>query len=302
MKQDQPTVARSTALMSVATLTSRVTGLARTFVMAAAVGTTYVTSAYQIANTMPNMIYELVLGGLLNAAFVPLYLLMMEKHGREGGNRYASNLLNIVILVMGALSILATVFAPQVIATQTMLTEQDAAVVTTAIFFFRIFAVQLLFYGISGVVTSMLNANRVFFLPSIAPAFNNIVVIASFVAYMLLFAVDAQLALILLAVGTTLGVLVQLAIQIPAFVKLGFKWSPRIDFKDPGFIDTLKTGVPMVIYVVGMLAAFTFRHNFSLVNGDAGPATLFYAWMWFQLPHGVIAVSLSRALFTEMSK
>ena len=288
--------------MSVATLASRVTGLARTFVMAAAVGTTFVTSAYQIANTMPNIVYELVLGGLLNAAFVPLYLLQMEKHGREGGNRYASNLLNIVILVMGVLSVLATIFAPQLIATQTMLIEADAEVVTTAIIFFRIFAIQLLFYGIGGVVTSMLNANRVFFLPSIAPAFNNVFVIASFIVYMVLFSVNAQLALILLAIGTTLGVVVQMAIQIPVFVKLGFKWSPRINFKDPGFIDTLKTGVPMVIYLVGMLAAFTFRHNFSLVNGDDGPATLAYAWIWFQLPHGVIAVSLSRALFTEMSR
>ncbi len=65
-EQNAPTVARSTALMSVATLSSRVTGLARTFVMGAAVGTTYVSSAYTIANTMPNMLYELVLGGALH--------------------------------------------------------------------------------------------------------------------------------------------------------------------------------------------------------------------------------------------
>ena len=299
---NEPTVARSTALMSMATLASRVTGLARTFVMGAAVGTTFVASAYQIANTMPNMIYELVAGGLLNAAFVPLYLLQMEKNGREGGNRYASNLLNIVILIMGVLSVLATIFAPQVIATQTLLTSVDAGVVSTAINFFRVFAFQLLFYGIGGVVTAMLNANRVFVLPSIAPAFNNIVVIASFAAYMFLFPVNSQLALVVLAVGTTLGVVVQMAIQIPALFKQGFKWSFRIDFKDPGFIDTLKTGVPMVIYLVGMLAAFSFRNIFSLVNGEEGPAILSYAWIWFQLPHGVIAVSLSRTLFTEMSK
>jgi putative peptidoglycan lipid II flippase len=145
MKQRQPSVARSTALMSVATLTSRVTGLARTFVMASAVGTTFVASAYQVANTMPNMIYELVAGGLLNAAFVPLYLLHLQKYGREGGNRYASNLLNIVVLAMGVLSVLAAVFAPQIIATQTFMTSMDAQVVTVAVDFFRIFAVQLLF-------------------------------------------------------------------------------------------------------------------------------------------------------------
>lgn len=302
MKRNEPTVARSTILMSAATLASRITGLARTWVMAFALGNTLITSAYQVANTMPNMIYELVAGGLLNAAFVPLYLLQIEKSGKEGGNRYASNLLNIVILIMGVLAVLASVFAPQIIATQTFTQPMDAEVASVAVAFFRIFAFQLLFYGIGGVVTAVLNANRVYFLPSVAPAFNNVVVILSFVAYTFLFSSDAHLALMVLAIGTTLGVVAQMAVQVPALVKQGFKWRLRIDFKDPGLIDTLKTGVPMIIYLVGMLAAFSFRNAFSLVSGDDGPSTLNYAWTWFQLPHGIIAVSLSRALFTEMSK
>ncbi|MDR1089265.1 MAG: murein biosynthesis integral membrane protein MurJ [Coriobacteriales bacterium] len=302
MKRNEPTVARSAALMSVATLCSRVTGLARTWAMAFALGNTLVSSAYQLANTMPNMIYELVAGGLLNAAFVPLYLLQTEKFGREGGNRYASNLLNIVVLVMGILAVLATVFAPQVIATQTFTQQLDGEVAAVAVDFFRIFAFQLLFYGIGGVVTALLNANRVYFLPSVAPALNNAVVIVSFIAYTFLLPADSGLALIVLAVGTTLGVVVQMAVQIPALARQGFKWTLRMDFRDPGLIDTLKTGVPMIIYLVGMFAAFTFRNAFSLVSGDDGPSTLAYAWVWFQLPHGIIAVSLSRALFTEMSR
>lgn len=301
-KKPEPTVARSTALMSVATLLSRVTGLARTWVMAFALGNTLVASAYQIANTMPNMIYELVAGGLLNAAFVPLYLLQTKKFGQEGGNRYASNLLNIVVLLMGVLSILATVFAPQLIATQNFTQSYDSEVNAVAVDFFRIFAIQLLFYGIGGVVTSLLNANRVYFLPSLAPAINNFAVIASLIAYTFIVTFDSGLAIIVLAVGTTLGVVLQMAIQIPALAKQGFKWVPRIDFKDPGFLDTLKTGVPMIIYVVGTMVVFSFRNAFSLATGDNGASTLNYAWIWFQLPHGIIAVSLSRALFTEMSK
>jgi len=272
--------------------------------MAAAVGTTFIASAFSIANTLPNLIYEFALGGLLNAAFVPLYLLHTAKYGHEGGNRYVSNLLNIVVLVLGVLTVLATFFAPQVIATQTFLAQSvEAEVTKTAIYFFRIFAVQLLFYGIGGVVTAMLNANRIFVLPSVAPAFNNLLVIGSFVFYMILVSTDSQFALLVLAIGTTLGVVVQMAIQIPAVVKLGFKWSPRVNFRDPGFIEMLKTGVPMVIFMVGMATSFTFRSNFSLVANDpSGKAILEYAWTWFQLSHGIIAVSLSRALFTEMSR
>lgn len=112
-------VARSTALMTVATLGSRATGLIRTWAMAFALGNGLVTSAYQVANNMPNVIYELVAGGLLAAAFLPVYLSQKENLGEEGGNRFANNLLNLAIVVLGILSILATVFAPQVIATQT---------------------------------------------------------------------------------------------------------------------------------------------------------------------------------------
>ncbi len=295
-------VARSTALMSVATLGSRVTGLVRTWAMAFALGNTFVTSAYQIANTLPNAIYDLVAGGLLGAAFIPVFLLQKEKHGNEGGNRFASNILNLVIIVLGGLSILATVFAPQVVATQTFTVGSDAEVAEYAVLFFQIFAAQIVFYGIGGVISGFLNANRIYFLPALAPAFNNIAVIASFFAYVPLSSFDPMLAIVVLAVGTTLGVVVQFAIQIPALLKTGFRFSLKIDLHDPALADALKIAAPTFVYVVGTLVSFSFRNAFSLQAGDDGPSTLAYAWTWYQLPYGVLAVSLSRTMFTEMSE
>ncbi|WP_241157245.1 murein biosynthesis integral membrane protein MurJ [Adlercreutzia sp. ZJ242] len=295
-------VARSTALMSIATLGSRATGLIRTWTMAFALGNTLITSAYQVANNMPNVVYELVAGGLLGAAFIPVYLSQKEKLGTKGGNLFACNLLNLCIVVLGVLSILATVFAPQVIATQTFTVSDTAAVSVYATMFFRIFAVQIVFYGIGGVITSILNANRVYFLPSLAPALNNVVVIASFLAYVPLSAVNPDLALVVLAVGTTLGVVVQFSIQIPALAKLGFRWKPRINLHDPALREAIKIAVPTFVYIVGTMVSFSCRNAFSLQAGDNGPSTLIYAWTWYQLPHGVVAVSLSRALFTEMSE
>ena len=147
--------------------------------MAFALGNTFVTSAYQIANTLPNAIYDLVAGGLLGAAFIPVFLLQKEKFGQEGGNRFAGNILNLTIVVMGLLSILATVFAPQVVATQTFTVGSEAEVTEYAVLFFQIFAAQIVFYGIGGVVSGVLNANRIYFLPALAPALNNIAVIVS---------------------------------------------------------------------------------------------------------------------------
>ena len=294
-------VAKNTALMSVATLGSRVTGLLRTWVMAFALGNTLSTSASTVANNMPNVIYDLVAGGMLGAAFIPVYLLQKERAGQRGGNLFANNILNLFAIILGVFSLLAAIFAPAVMATQTFTVESSAEVNTQAVFFFRIFAVQLLFYGVGGVINGILNAERVYFLPALAPALNNIVVILSFLAYMFLDDTNPTLANTLLAAGTTLGVAVQMAVQIPALKKTGYRWQPVIDLHDPALMEALKIAVPTAIYIVGSLVAFSCRNAFSLWSGDEGPSVLVYAWMWFQLPYGVLAVSLSRTMFTEMS-
>lgn len=294
-------VVKSTAFMTVATLASRVTGLARTWAMAFALGNTLFTSAYQVANNLPNVIYDLVAGGLLAAAFLPVLMLERERHGEEGANRYSSNILNICLVVLGAISLLAIVFAKPIMYTQTFTVDQAGEVTTYALRFFRIFAVQIVFYGLGGVITGILNSRRSYFLTSIAPALNNVFVIVSFFAYIPLSHASPDLALLVLAVGTTLGVAAQFVVQVPALLKTGYKWEPVISLKDPAIMETVKIAVPTLIFIVGNLIAYSCRNAFSLVGGDEGPATLNYAWMWFQLPYGVVAVSLSRAMFTEMS-
>ena len=181
-RETHESVAKSTALMSAATLMSRITGLARTWVMAFALGNTLITSAYQVANNMPNVVFDLVAGGLLGAAFIPVYLLEKEHKGDGGGNDFACNLLNLTIVVLGALTLLSSIFAPQLIATQTFTVGETDEVVSLSVAFFRIFAFQIVFYGISGIITAVLNGNRVYFLPAIAPAVNNVLVIVSFFA------------------------------------------------------------------------------------------------------------------------
>lgn len=297
-------VAKSTIAMSVATLSSRITGLFRTWFMAFALGNTLITSAYSVANNMPNVIFDLVAGGILGAAFIPIFMLEKENHGKKGANKFCVNVLNIVILVMGILSIIGIIFAPQIIWTQTFTVGADSEVTEKSILFFRIFAFQILFYGISAVLTGILNAERKYFLPAFAPAINNIVVIITFIAFAALsyYDFDQTLCLSILAVGTTLGVAVQALLQIPSLLKTGFKYSFYINFKDPALYEALKIAIPTIIFVIGTLVAFSCRNAFSLNAAENGPSTLLYAWTWFQLPYGIIAVSLSRTMFTEMSE
>ena len=297
----EQSVVRSTAFMTIATFISRLTGLVRTWAMAFALGNTIMTSAYQVANNLPNVIYDLVAGGLLAAAFLPVLLLELERHGEKGFVRFGSNILNMCLVVLGALAIIATIFAEPLVFTQTFTIDQSSEVATLATRFFRIFAIQLLFYGLGGVITGILNSRRSYFLTSIAPALNNVCVIVGFFVYIPLSQTNPDAAFYVLAILTTLGVAVQFIIQIPALRKVGFKWQPVLDFRDPALIEVLKIAIPTVIFIVANLVAFSCRNAFSLMADETGPSMLSYAWMWFQLPYGVVAVSLSRAMFTEMS-
>lgn len=145
-------ILKNTGLISLCTLVSRVTGLLRTWAMAFALGNTLFTSAYQIANNLPNMVFELCASGVLGTAvFVPLYLLQKDKHGQEAAERFTNNMLTLTTIFLGVLSLVCAVAAPLIIQTQTF-TVGAGETQDLAIFFFRIFAIQILFYGLSALV------------------------------------------------------------------------------------------------------------------------------------------------------
>lgn len=293
-------ILKSSMAMTVGTLASRVTGLLRTLMMAYALGATVTASAYQVANTLPNMVYEIVAGGMISASFLPVLMLVMERDGAKSAWRYASNILNIMGLFLMCVSILGIAFAPQIVATQTF-TDMNGEVAGLATTMFRVFSVQILLYGLSSVFQGIINANRSFLVTAIAPVANNVVVIIAFAAYSALVDTNGDIALAVLSVGTTLGVLVQVLMLVPAVRKSGFKWSPIVDLKSKDIIETAKIAGPTVLFVAASLVGNSCRTAFSLVPSDSGPAIVSYACLWAMLPYSLIAVSISRPMFTEMS-
>ncbi|MDR3315103.1 MAG: murein biosynthesis integral membrane protein MurJ [Coriobacteriales bacterium] len=294
-----PTIGRSAATMSVATTISRITGFLRTWAMAFALGNTMLTSAYSIANNVPNLIYELVAGGVLISAFLPIYLAQLEKHGKQGASHYASNLMSIAVVLLGLAALLASLFAPQVIFTQTFLTQGIDA--RTAVFFFRFFTVQIVFYGVGAIISGLLNAHRSFLWPALGPIFNNIVVIAALFAYPFIARVNPLAALVVLAIGTSIGVFAMFIVQIPALIKLKIPLRFHIDFSDPALKETLKLALPASCFIITQVVVISIQNAVALNVTAQGPATLQFAWLWFQLPYGIIGVALSTALLTEMS-
>jgi len=287
--------------MSASTLVSRLTGFVRTWAMAFALGLTAFADSYDIANNLPNMVFELLAGGVLSSVFIPLFMERMQKDSEEDAWRFASYVLNIIVLVLGAVALVATVWPGPLVRLQTLTISAEQAELAT--WFFRFFAVQIVFYGAQLVFAGVLNSYRKFLAPAIAPIFNNLVVTATLLGFYVPFREsDPQLALTGLAVGTTLGVVAMAVVQIPAILKLGGRYTPRIDWRHPALKTVGVKMVPTLIYVVTNMTAVTFRNNIALATGEGGQAALRYAWQFYQLPYGIFAVALATAIFPELTE
>ncbi len=295
----QRSVGSSAALISICVIISRITGLGRTWAMAFALGSTFVSSAYQVANNLPNMLFELVMGGMLVTAFLPVYVSTKKKLGERRGNDYASNLLTIVVILLGAVSVLCMVFPAQIIFTQTFYSDQQE--MSLAVFFFQFFAIQIVFYGASTIVSGLLNANREYFWSSIAPVFNNVIVIASFLAYAFVARYDQQAAFFVIAIGNPLGVFVQMAIQIPALAKQGIHLRPRLNLRDPALRETVSLGVGALFITMCAFATVSVQNAASYCFADNGPSVIAYARLWFTFPYSFLVVPVTTSMFTELA-
>lgn len=293
-------VGASAALMSVCVLFSRITGFLRTWAMAFALGSSFLSSSYQVANNLPNMLYELVMGGMLVTAFLPVYISVKKKSGTRAGNAYASNLLTLVTIFLGVLSILCMIFPAQVIYTQTFYSDQSSSALAT--FFFQYFAIQLVFYGASSIVSGLLNANRDYLWSSIAPVANNVIVIATFLMYAAIAPINSDAALFVIAIGNPLGVFVQMAIQLPALKRNGIRLRPRIDLHDPALRDTLAIGGPTFLVMIISFATVSVMNAASYCFAVDGPSILAYSRLWYTLPYSFLAIPITTAMFTELSE
>ena len=302
---DYESVGRSASLMTLLIIVSRLTGFVRTWVMGVAFGVSLISTSYNIANNLPNMLYELVMGGMLITAFLPVYLDVRRKQGRKGADAYVGNLLGILLVLLGVLSVAAIAFAPGLIWTQSFMSG-DADGLDTAVYFFRFFAIQILFYGLGSVFSGVLNAHRDYFWSNFAPVLNNVVVIASFVAYHVLtnvLGVTGALPITIVAVGTTLGVFIQMACQIPALARHGVHPRVHVDLRDPALRQTLALGIPTLAATVCTFVTASVQNAAALsVQPETGASVIAYSRLWYTLPYALLAISLTTALYTELAR
>lgn len=294
-------VGRSAAMMSVLVIVSRVTGFLRTWGQAYALGVTMLASVYTVANNLPNQLYELVAGGMIMTAFLPTYLSVKKRLGRKGANDYASNLFWIVTIAMGLLTVLSFIFAGFVIWTQSFSASADFDS-NLAVYFFRFFAIEIVLYALSSIISGILNAERDYFWSNAAPIFNNVICTSSFLLYAFFAKSNPGLAILLLAIGNPLGVLVQVLLQIPSLHRHGVSLRPHVDLHDPALKDMLSIGLPTLIVTIASFPTVAVQTSSALQVTSSGASVAYYSRLWYMLPYSVFAVPLTVALFTELSQ
>lgn len=298
-------VSRKANGASLLVIISRITGFGRTMAQANALSGALmsVASCYTVASNLPNMLYELVMGGMLITSFLPVYLSVRGKLRRTGAAAYASNLLSLVLIVMGVLSVACLIFAAPIVWTQSA--GADAAFdFELAVWFFRFFAFEVILYGMSSVISGVLNAERDYWWSTAAPIVNNVITIASFSLYAFLVkggVVGWREALIILAVGNPLGVAAQVFIQLPALRRHGVRLRFRVDLHDPAIKETLTIGLPTLIIMLSSFPTNAVQSSCALQVTANGAAISYYARVWYVLPYSILVIPITTALFTELS-
>lgn len=308
-------VIRSSALMATGTITSRITGVVRDITIAAALGSAILADTYALGNSLPNIIYILVIGGALNAVFIP-QLVRHMRSDEDGGDGYADRLITLVGLILVGATALAVVFAPWIVklySTSDFTSDQ----LSLATAFARFCLPQIIFYGLYTMFSQVLNSRMHFGAPMFAPIVNNIVMIATALGFMWVAGSVATTETITsgqvawLGIGTTLGVAAQAAVLIPVLIRVGYRWRPRFDFRGHGLgkagsLAGWTIGLVLVnqvgFLVISRLAT---QANFLAEQTGGVPqglATYQRAFLVFMLPHSVITISLVTALFPRMSK
>jgi putative peptidoglycan lipid II flippase len=307
---------RSSALMASGTIVSRVTGVLRDVAAAAALGFFLVADAFSLGNSLPTIIYILVIGGALNAVFVPQLVRRMADDS-DGGKAYADRLLTFAGLGLLALSIIAVLAAPLVVDLYTP-ADYPTNEFELAVAFARLCLPQIFFYGLYAMLSQVLNSRGHFGMPMFAPIANNIVAITTFLIFIAVAgtsaAADGVLTdqqVLILGIGTTAGVMTQAVILIPVLRRHGFHWRPRFDWRDGG----LGKAGTLALWTIGLVlvnqATYVVVTRLATqANVDAAAAGLTAAGLTtyqkahlvFMLPHSVITISIVTAMLPALSR
>ena len=304
--------------MASGTLVSRLTGLIRVFVLVWVLGFTPLADAFNLANTIPNMLFDLVLGGVMIATYIPVFVERLAVDGERRAWHSISTVLTASVLVLVAGSALAWWTAPWIIDGFTALHQLDVGRAAATLVdqrrvatqLLRWFVPQIFFYGIIGLATALLNVRHRFGAPAWVPVANNVIAIAVLVWFHLVdpTPVLSQLPgshdLLWLGLGTTLGVAIQFLCLLPSLARSDlWRIGPRFDRHDPALRAITRLGSWTLLVVMANQASLYVILAFAFGEGGSGPVSAYtYGWSFFLIPYAVIVVSVLASLGPQLAR
>jgi putative peptidoglycan lipid II flippase len=295
---------RTGAMLAVATVVSRATGFLAKLLLLAIIGASVVSDAYTMANTLPNIVFELLLGGVLTSVAIPL--LSRARTDPDGGQEYTNRLVTTTTLGLVVATGLAMLAAP--LLTRLYLSGNSGDERELATQFAYLLLPQIFFYGIAALFGAILNTKERFAAPAWAPVANNLVVIAVVVllgvftrGHLTALTSLSRGQLLLLGLGTTLGIVVQALVMLPSLRRSGYRfrwrWGGDARMREAGALM-----IWAVVYVV--ISQVGYVVTTRIASGtEAGFLILYsYGSMLFQLPYGILGVSLLTAIMPRMSR
>ena len=269
---------------------SRFTGLAREIIIGARFGTSAEYDAYLAAFRVPDLLFQLVAGGALGSAFIPVFAGYWVKGEKSGAWLLFSRVLNLVTLLLVVLALTAILFAQPLVSgliAPGFAPGQQALTVQLM----RIMLMGTVVFGASGLVMGALNATQHFLWPAAAPVVYNLAIIAS--AWWL----APRMGIAGLGYGVVAGALGHLLVQLPQLLRTGVVYTPSADLRDAGVREVLRLMGPRVLGL--FFVQMQFLVNTILASGLAtgSLSALNYAWLIMLLPLGIFAQSVATAVF-----
>ncbi|HEV2362155.1 MAG TPA: lipid II flippase MurJ, partial [Acidimicrobiales bacterium] len=300
---------RAAVLMASGTALSRLTGLARLAVAAYALGFGSLADVFNLANTMPNIVHDLVLDGVLSATFVPVFVHELATRDRDEAVESIAAVVTLSAVLLAISTVIFIAIAP-LIASLYFGGNGDSQGVATELLV--LFAPQLLCYGTISLITALLNTERRFAAPMFVPILNNLIAIATLVVFAHMSHGSATSThaiggarLFLLGAGTTIAVAVQALALLPSMIRSRFRLRPVWRPHDPAVRSILRlSGWTFGFVVANQIAMFVVLVLAAkLETLEHGAVSVYtYGFTFFQLPFGIIAVSVMSAISPELTE
>jgi len=288
---------KAAGFLMAANLVSRFLGFVRESLMAGLFGKTGATDAYNTAFILPDLLYWLLVGGVLSAAFIPVLSEYIAKGKEEEGWKVVSSVTNLIFLFLCFLVVGAMILTPKFVTLQVpgfSPENKDLAVYLT-----RILLLQPVILALSGITMGILNSHKIFWPSAVGTVLYNGCVI--FFGALFANAGDAH-SISGFAFGVVIGAVANFLVQVPALRSVGLRYYPIIDFKHPGVRKILALSLPIIIM-------YSLNQLQVMVNSNLGSALIpgsltavWYSYRLFQLPVGIFALAIGVAVFPTLSE